>query len=118
MKKKEFRLPKVKFYTDGEKEVVATVKFNGKLLRAVAKCNPVDKFDEKVGKNVAYNRVLDKFFREKYRFLCDEADNYREIERIISEKVGRTVRGIDETLEGYSLYCGVSVSELVDRFSK
>ena len=118
MKKKEFRLPKVKFYTDGAKEVIATVKFNGKLLRAVAKCNPDDKFDEEVGKNIAYNRVLDKFFREKYRYLCEEADDFREMSRYISDRLGKTVRGIDETLEGYSLHCGVSVSELVDRFSK
>ena len=117
MKKKEFRLPKVKFYSDGKKEVIATVKFNGALIRAVAKCNPADIFDEEVGKNIAYKRVLDKFFRKKYKYLCEEADDFREMSRYISDRLGKTVRGIDETLNGYSKYCGITVDELVDKFS-
>ena len=38
-----------------------------------AKCNPLDEFDEKTGKNLAFQRAYEKYVRQKKRILLDIA---------------------------------------------
>ena len=54
-----------KIYSDSTITVVASAKYHGTDIEAKAKCHPEDRFDEKFGKNLAYNRLQVKFLKAK-----------------------------------------------------
>lgn len=68
---------KYHFYYDAEKRtVVCTNIYKGQIIRAVAKCDPADKFDIAIGKKLAYLRCKRKFISKKLaraRKIQDEA---------------------------------------------
>lgn len=40
----------------------------------IAKCSPEDEFDERVGKNLAFQRAYEKYLKQKRRVMFDIAD--------------------------------------------
>ena len=65
-----------KYFTNGTNEVVAVAKFNGKVVRGVAKCGPNDVFDLEKGKALAAARCAAKIARKRMIQAREDADWY------------------------------------------
>lgn len=61
-------------YTDGKK-VIVTTRYAGKTIRAVAKCNPVDKFDMERGESLARARCLKKLADKRLKRAVEKYRN-------------------------------------------
>ena len=54
---RDFPMEKYRFIVQPEKRrVIALTRFGGKVVRAEARCNPADKWDEEIGKKLASHR--------------------------------------------------------------
>lgn len=54
---RDFPMEKYRFIIQPEKRrVIALTRFGGKVVRAEARCNPTDKWDEEIGKKLASHR--------------------------------------------------------------
>jgi hypothetical protein len=112
----KFKLPRVTYYTDGVRKAIATTHYAGQVVRAVAICHEDDVFDEEVGKKVAYDKLLYKFFKIKSRRLLYICNCYQEMLEDLERKRDNVYTALDETLEGYGEICGKNSEELFDEF--
>lgn len=54
---RDYPIEKYRFIIQPEKRrVIALTRFGGKVVRAEARCNPTDKWDEEIGKKLASHR--------------------------------------------------------------
>lgn len=112
----KFKLPKVTYYTDGVKKVIATTHYAGKPIRAVAVCDKDDIFDEEIGKKIAYEKLLYKFYRTKARRLFHICDSYQSLIDDMSRRMEKIYTALEESLDGYGEMCGKSSEELFEEF--
>ena len=54
-------------FVQTENKSIVIVKFNGKVYRGVAKCNPNDEFSDFTGHSIAYERALKKALKYNHK---------------------------------------------------
>lgn len=73
--KKEYPIDKYHFYYGGNK-IIATSTYAGKTVRGVAKCDPRDKFNKEIGKELAVTRCNLKIAKKRYAAADKKTDKY------------------------------------------
>lgn len=67
-----------KFYYVGNK-TIATTKWDGRTVKAVAKCSPNDTYNRELGERIAYLRCKAKISKLKYNDCNKLADFYADL---------------------------------------
>ena len=69
-----YPLEKYRFYKQGRK-IIAVSTYAGRTVRGIASCNPVDEYNEEVGKQIAAGRCNLKIAEERCRRAQNKFDN-------------------------------------------
>lgn len=69
-----FPISKYKFYTDGEKKVIAVSSYAGQTVRGTAICHDDDKFDLEKGKQIAAARCAKRIAKKRINRAFDKVE--------------------------------------------
>lgn len=69
-----YPLEKYRFYKQGRK-IIAVSTYAGRTVRGVASCNPVDEYNEEIGKQIAAGRCNLKIAEKRCRRAQSKFDN-------------------------------------------
>ena len=72
------------------KKIIAIAKLGNQYFRGVAKCNPIDTYDEKLGTQLAIARCKVKLTKKRKQVaekqLVDAYNMYQRVSKILSER--------------------------------
>ena len=101
---RKYRLPKIKYYSDDKGKTIAVTSYAGKTLRATAKCAEGDTYDAELGKTIATDKLMEKFYTAKIYRLADIVNYYDEIIYELRRKQDKIFEAYNDTLDAYENY--------------